>query len=81
MSAPFAGGFNKSFLDVSKHALRSVTLSSALHFSKLGLLTSQMAAMKQDMHITSSAVLLKSSCGTKVVVGAYKCEVDRAMIL
>jgi hypothetical protein len=41
-----------------KHALRSVTLSSALHFSKLGLLTSQMAAMKQDMHITSSAVLM-----------------------
>jgi hypothetical protein len=57
MSAPFAGGFNRSFLNASKHALRSVTFSSALHFAKLGPLTSQMAAIKQAMHITSSAVL------------------------
>jgi hypothetical protein len=58
MSAPFAGGFNRSFLNVSKHALRSVTFSSALHFSKLGLLTTQMAAIKRATHNTSSAVLM-----------------------
>jgi hypothetical protein len=58
MSAPFAGGFNRSFLNVSKHALRSVTLSSPLHFSKLGLLASHIAAIKHAMQSTSSAVLM-----------------------
>src|SRR5215813_10442125 len=58
MSAPFAGGFNKSFLSVSKHALRSVTFSSPLHFSKLGLFISQIAARNEAMHNTKSAVLI-----------------------
>jgi hypothetical protein len=47
ISGPFAGGFNNSFLSASKHALRSVTFSSALHFSKLGLLISHIAAIKK----------------------------------
>src|SRR4029077_10949794 len=58
MSAPFAGGFNRSFLNASKHTLRSVTFSSALHFPKLGPLTSQMAEIKRATHNTNSAVLI-----------------------
>jgi hypothetical protein len=58
MSAPFAGGFNNSFRNVSKQALRSVTFSNALHLSKLGLPMSHIAAMKKATHNTNNAVLM-----------------------
>jgi hypothetical protein len=36
----------------------SVTFSTALHFSKLGLLTNHIAAIKDVMHNTSNADLI-----------------------
>jgi hypothetical protein len=58
MSAPFAGGFNNSCLSASKQALRSVTFSIALHFSKLGLRINQTAAIRDAMHNPINAALI-----------------------